>query len=86
MQAVNRIEEIRGDRIVEYVKQYRTPSLVSKLGLFLERYSGEWNVSAGNLASLHPYLPKTPVKFGRGIGGILNRQWRIYVPEDFFNG
>ena len=83
--ALNRAEGVRGSRMIEYVKQYRTPSLVSKIGLVLQRYAKKWKVAENEIDSLQPYLPKTPVKFARGKGGTLNRQWNLHVPEGLFN-
>lgn len=83
--ALNRAEGVRGNRIIEYVKQYRTPSLVSKVGLVVQRYAERWKVTENEIGSLRPYLPKTPVKFARGKGGTLNRRWNLHVPEGLFN-
>jgi len=85
VQALNRAEGVRGKRMIEYVKQYRTPSLVSRVGLVLQLYAKKWKVAENEIDSLMPYLPKTPVKFAREMGGILNRQWNLYVPEGLFN-
>jgi predicted transcriptional regulator of viral defense system len=82
--ALNRAEGVSGSRMIEYVKQYRTPSLVSRVGLVIQRYAEKWKVAENEIDSLRPYLPKTPVKFARGMGGTLNRQWNIHVPEGLF--
>lgn len=83
--ALNRAKGVRGSRIIEYVKQYQTPSLVSRVGLVLQRYAKKWKVAENEIDSLRPYLPKTPVKFARGMSGTLNRQWNLHVPEGLFN-
>ena len=83
--ALNRAEGVRSSRMIEYVKQYRTPSLVSRVGLVLQRYAEKWKVAENEIDSLRSYLPKTPVKFARGMGGTLNRQWNLYVPEGLFS-
>jgi predicted transcriptional regulator of viral defense system len=73
------------ERLIAYVKQYRIPALVAKVGLVLEQYGSTWRVSERSLASLRPYLPRNPVKFARGAGGRFNRRWNLYVPEGVFN-
>jgi predicted transcriptional regulator of viral defense system len=83
--ALERAKGISGSRIIEYVKQYRTPSLVARIGLTLEHYAAQWKVSNSELDSLRPYLPRTPVKFSRGSRGRLNKDWNIYVPEGLFH-
>lgn len=83
--ALKRAEGVSGSHMIEYVKQYRTPSLVSRVGLVLQRYAEKWKVAENEIDSLRPYLPKTPVKFARGKGGTLNRQWNLHVPEGLFN-
>ncbi len=85
VQALDRAQRVRADRIIEYVKKYRTPSLVAKIGLVIERYAAKWRVSADELQSLRPYLPATPVRFSRGMGGTLNKEWHLYVPEGLFH-
>ena len=85
VQALDRARGVRAGRMIEYVKQYRTPSLVAKVGLAIERYAAKWRVSADELQSLRPYLPATPVKFSRGMGGTLNKDWNLYVPEALFH-
>lgn len=79
--ALSRAQGVNGSRMIEYVKQYRTPSLAAKVGLIIEHYTTRWGVSGRSLDSLRPYLPKTPVTFSRGSGGPLNKDWNIYVPE-----
>lgn len=83
--ALNRVEAANGSRLIEYAKQYRTPSLVAKVGLILEHFGDRWKISGSALDSLRPYLPRTPVKFLRGSGGLLNRDWNIFVPEGVFH-
>ena len=82
--ALSRVERANGMRLIEYAKQYRTPSLVAKIGLILEHFGDRWKISGATLDSLRPYLPRTPVKFSRGSGGLLNRDWNIFVPEGVF--
>jgi predicted transcriptional regulator of viral defense system len=83
--ALNRVEGANGRRLIEYAKQYRTPSLVAKIGLILEHFGDRWKISGAALDSLRPYLPRTPVKFSRGSGGFINRDWNIFVPEGVFH-
>jgi predicted transcriptional regulator of viral defense system len=83
--ALSRVEGANWRRLIEYVKQYRTPSLVAKVGLILEHFKDQWKVSIAALDSLRPYLPRTPVKFSRGSGGLLNKDWNIFVPEGVFH-
>jgi predicted transcriptional regulator of viral defense system len=83
--ALDRAKGINGSRMIEYVKQYRTPSLVAKVGLILEHFGDRWKVSGATLNSLRPYLPRTPVKFSRGSGGSLNKDWSIFVPDGVFH-
>lgn len=83
--ALNRANAVRGSLIIGYVKQYRIPSLVSRVGLIVQRYAEKWKVTEKEIDSLQPYLPKSPVKFARGWGGRLNRQWNLHVPEKLFN-
>ena len=85
VQALDRARGVRANRMIEYVKQYRTPSLVAKVGLVIERYAAKWRVSGNELQSLRPYLPATPVKFSRGTGGTLNKEWNLYVPTGLFH-
>lgn len=82
---LNRAERVSGSRMIEYVKQYRTPSLVSRVGLVLQRYAEKWKVDEKEIDSLRSYLPKTPVRFARGKGGTLDRHWNLHVPEGLFN-
>lgn len=86
VQAMDRARGVNVGRMIEYVKQYRTPSLVARVGLVIERYATNWRGSVEDLQSLRPYLPKTPVKFSRGMGGVLNTDWNLYVPEGLFRG
>jgi predicted transcriptional regulator of viral defense system len=83
--ALDRAKGINGSRMIEYVKQYRTPSLVAKVGLILEHFGDRWKVLGAALNSLRPYLPRTPVKFSRGSGGSLNKDWNIFVPDGVFH-
>jgi predicted transcriptional regulator of viral defense system len=83
--AMDRAEGVNGRRLIEYVKQYRTPSLVAKVGLVAEHYATRWKISASDLDSLRTYLPKPTVKFARGSRGRLNKKWNIYVPEGVFH-
>ena len=85
VQALDRAHRVRADRMIEYVKQYRTPSLVAKVGLVIERFAAKWRASGNELQSLRPYLPATPVKFSRGTKGALNKDWNLYVPEGLFH-
>ena len=86
VQAMDRARGVNVGRMIEYVKQYRTPSLVARVGLVLERYAANWRGSVEDLQFLRPYLPKTPVKFSRGMRGVLNTDWNLYVPEGLFRG
>ncbi len=72
--------------MIEYVKRYRTPSLVAKVGWIVERHTRKWKVSEADLQSLRPYLPKTPVKFARGLGGALDKEWNLYIPQGASGG
>lgn len=83
--ALDRAEGVNGRRLIEYIKQYRTPSLVAKVGLIAEHYATRWKISIPDLNSLRTYLPKTTVKFARGSKGQLNKEWNIYVPEGLFH-
>lgn len=82
--ALDRAEGVNGKRVIEYVKQYRTPSLVAKVGLVAEHYATRWKIFSSDIDSLRVYLPKTTVKFARGNRGRLNKNWNIYVPEGVF--
>jgi len=83
--ALRRSEKIAPRKLVDYVKQYRTPSLVAKVGVTLEQFRGKWNVAANDIGSLRSYLHRTPVEFMRGKGGKLNKTWNLYVPEGLFD-
>lgn len=83
--ALSRADKVNTSRIIEYVKQYRMPSLVAKVGLILEHYASRWKVSQESLGCLRPYLPRPPVKFSRESRGSLNKNWNIYVPEGVFH-
>jgi predicted transcriptional regulator of viral defense system len=85
LHALNRVRKIDCDRMMAYVKQYRTPSLVAKVGLVLEHYGPTWRVSERALASLSPYLPRTPVRFSRGTAGSLTARWNLFVPTKLFD-
>lgn len=79
--ALHRARGVNTHKMTEYVKHYRTPSLVARVGLVLEHFSKKWRVTSEDLGSLWPYLPKVPVKFDRQLGGKLLRAWNLYVPE-----
>ncbi len=83
--ALDRAKRVKAHKLIEYVKQYRTPLLVAKVGLVLEQYQQKWRISREEIASLRPYLPRTPVSFERGRGGKLNKDWNLRVPEGLFN-
>lgn len=85
VQAIDRANGVNAGHMIAYVKQYRTPSLVAKVGWVIEHYAVKWRVPEDSLQSLRPYLPRTPVKFSRGIGGELNRNWNVIVPEGLFH-
>jgi predicted transcriptional regulator of viral defense system len=78
-------EQVNAGRLIEYVKQYGTPSLVAKVGVVLDRFTVQWKVPASRLDSLIEYLPRKPIKFGRKLKGSFNKRWNIYVPGDLLN-
>jgi predicted transcriptional regulator of viral defense system len=83
--ALNRAKKVNAYRLIEYVKEYGTPSLVSKVGLVLEQFAGKWKIHPNEFDSLLQYLPRQPVKFLRDMNGELNKKWNIYTPGDIFN-
>ena len=86
LHALERAQGVKGSRIIEYVKEYATPSLVAKVGWIAEQHARKWKVRNTDIESLFPYLPRTPVKFARGEHGVLNRRWMLYAPEGRTNG
>jgi predicted transcriptional regulator of viral defense system len=83
--ALHRARGVNADRMTEYVKLYRTPSLVARVGFVLEQFGKKWRAASKNLDSLRPYLPREPVKFDRKLGGKLRKEWNLYVPEGLFD-
>jgi predicted transcriptional regulator of viral defense system len=83
--ALRRARGVKASRMIEYVKHYRTPSLVAKIGWIIEQECKRWKATNGDLLSLRAYLPRSPVNFFRGGGGALNRTWRLYVPKGVLN-
>jgi len=86
VQALDRANDVDVAKMIAYVKTYRTPSLVAKVGVVMEHYAAKWRVPMESLPSLRPYLPRTPIKFSRGIRGKLDKNWRVIVPEGLFHG
>ena len=83
--ALHRAEKVNARRLIGYVKKYGTPSLVAKVGVILDHFARQWKISPNDLSSLFVYLPRQPVKFGRGLKGPFNKRWNIYVPGDLLN-
>jgi len=83
--ALHRASGVKPEKMIAYVKRYRTPSLVAKVGLLLEHFGKKWKVATEELGSLRSYLPREPVKFGRQLGGTLHKEWKLYVPEGVFD-
>jgi predicted transcriptional regulator of viral defense system len=79
--ALYRTRSVDTGKMVEYVKLYRTPSLVAKVGFILEQFSKKWQTASDDLDSLRQYLPEESVKFDEERVGKLNKRWNLYVPE-----
>lgn len=85
LHALNRVRRVDAERMLAYVKQYRVPALAAKAGLILGHFGAAWRVSDRALASLRPYLPRTPARFARDAGGKFDTRWNLYVPEGLFD-
>ena len=80
--AIARIERLREDRVSQYLKLYRLPSLVAKVCLILDRFSEDLGISQDALDRLRPYLPSSPIHLEKSKPSILNKKWNVYVPKD----
>lgn len=84
--ALHMAKPVSGSRIIEYVKLYRNPSLVARVGFILEHFAKTWRVADEELDSLREYLPRTRVGFDRSFRGKLHKRWNLIAPEDIFEG
>jgi predicted transcriptional regulator of viral defense system len=84
--ALRRIKEVDDVRILGYVKLYKIPSLTGRVGVVLEHFKDDWGVSESTLARLQQYCTHQPVRFLPNRSGTLNKRWRLYVPNDLFEG
>lgn len=81
---LKKVEQLDGERILEYLKEFRTPSLNAKMGVILEHFQEKWKIERTLLNNIRPYCPSTPIRFFRNKPGKFNKQWNIYVPEGLF--
>ena len=70
------------DQIISYAKLLGNAIAVSKAGFFLEQHRRRYQVTAGQLASLHALQPGSVVYMDRHAGGTSVRGWSLIVPED----
>jgi predicted transcriptional regulator of viral defense system len=82
--ALRRAKHVNGSRIIEYVKLYRNPSLVARVGFVLEHFGKRWRVVDEELDSLREFLPRTRVGFDRSYRGKLHKRWNLIAPEGVF--
>jgi len=82
--ALKKVEQVNGERVLEYLKKFRIPSLYARMGVILENFREKWKIEKTLLNNLRMYCPLTPVRFFRNEPGRLNKQWNIYVPEGLF--
>ncbi|MGD2086500.1 MAG: hypothetical protein PVH61_09985 [Candidatus Aminicenantes bacterium] len=81
---LKKVEQLDGERILEFLKEFRTPSLNAKMGVILEHFQEKWKIERTLLNNIKLYCPSTPVRFFRNEPGKFNKQWNIYVPEGMF--
>lgn len=82
--ALNRVKELDEEKILYYLREFRAPTLTSKVGVILEHYSSELDISPRFLSNLSLYKSSNPFRLLRVIPGKLNKRWNIYIPENFF--
>lgn len=84
LHAVERLDSINEERILEYLREFRLPTLVSKVGVILEYYSEKLRITSRFLSRLALYKSVSPFRLIRNTPGKLNKNWNIYIPDDFF--
>lgn len=82
--ALEKVEQLNGNRILEYLKAMCIPSLFSKLGVVLEHFQDKWKIHSNILYTIRMYCSHSPVRFFRNEPGRINKFWNIYVPEWLF--
>jgi len=82
--ALNGIDEIDKQRVLDYLKHISIPSLFSKLGVVLEHHQERWKISQQYLNTLRLFCPPSPTRFFRNEPGKLNRFWNIFLPPNIF--
>ncbi len=80
--ALNKIEKVDEKKIVQYLKEFRIPSLSAKMGFILDANKEKWNISQSSLVVLKQISPSNPVHFFRNISGKLNKKWNLYIPDN----
>ncbi len=84
--ALRRLEQLNGNRILEYLKAICIPSLFAKMGVVLEYFQEDWKIHNNILNNIQMFCPSSPVRFSRNDPGCINKRWNIYVPEGLFEG
>ena len=79
--AIGRMGRLKEDRVYDYLKRYRLPSLVAKTCVVLERFADDLGTDTDALVRLRPYLPRNPIRFSRNEPGVFNKKWNAYVPK-----
>jgi predicted transcriptional regulator of viral defense system len=82
--ALNRIDEIDEQRVLDYLEHINIPSLFSKLGVVLEHNQERWKISQNFLNTLRMFCPPSPTRFFRNEPGKLNKFWNVFLPPGIF--
>jgi predicted transcriptional regulator of viral defense system len=84
LHAMERIERLHFETVLEYLKVMRLPSMFGRMGVVLEHFARQWRIKKEKLEALQQYCPNRPIEFIRGRKGLLNKQWNMYVPPNLF--
>jgi len=84
--AINRIQKIDEEKIINYLKHFKLPSLNAKIGFLLEANKDRWNISRSGLVMLKQISLSNPINFFRKEPGKLNKEWNLYIPDNILSG
>ena len=82
--ALNKIDKIDENKVLNILKQIGKPILFAKTGIVLEHYQDKWSINKNTMNSIKLYTQRTPARFFRETPGKLHPRWNLYVPEGLF--
>ncbi|MBT3424831.1 MAG: hypothetical protein HN691_11005 [Bacteroidetes bacterium] len=83
--AIRRLKNFDENKIIEYLRNFKSSTLTSKIGAIFENYNKYLDLSPRFYSQLQLTKSKTPFRIEREYPGKLNKNWNIYIPENFFD-